>query len=134
MADTQQAARPLSPHLQIYRRTLTMMLSIIHRLTGIGLYMGTVLLAAWLIALAMGPEAYDSFMGLAGSLIGRLIMFGYTWALIHHMFGGIRHFIWDTGRGFGLGLVEVMAWIHVIASITLTVLVWVAGYMMLGAM
>lgn len=111
-----------------------MMLSIIHRLTGIGLYMGTVLLAAWLIALAMGPEAYDSFMGLAGSLIGRLILFGYTWALIHHMFGGIRHFIWDTGRGFGLGLVEVMAWIHVIASITLTVLVWVAGYMMLGAM
>ena len=102
MADTKvPAQRPLSPHLQIYRPMLTMMMSIVHRITGFGLYFGMLLLAWWLIAAASGPNAYAKFEWFMGTFIGRLILFGYTWALIHHMLGGIRHLIWDTGRGLG---------------------------------
>ncbi|MEX1084141.1 MAG: succinate dehydrogenase, cytochrome b556 subunit, partial [Xanthobacteraceae bacterium] len=89
--------RPLSPHLQIYRPTLTMTMSIVHRMTGVGLYFGTLILAWWLIATASGPNAYVGVERFLGSLFGRLILFGYTWALIHHMLGGIRHLIWDLG-------------------------------------
>ena len=93
MAETKApAARPLSPHLQIYRPTLTMMMSIVHRITGFGLYFGTLLLAWWFIA-AAGPNGYARFEWFIGSWIGRLILLGYTWALIHHMLGGIRHLI-----------------------------------------
>src|SRR5882672_7187093 len=92
--------RPLSPHLQIYRPLLTMMMSIVHRVTGAALYFGMLLLAWWLIAAASGPTAYANVEWFIGSLIGRLILFGYTWALIHHMLGGIRHLIWDTLNGF----------------------------------
>src|SRR6266705_1951125 len=91
--------RPLSPHLSIYRPMLTMMMSIVHRLTGAALYFGTLLVAWWLLAAASGLNAYANFQGFMGSLVGRLILFGYTWALLHHMLGGIRHLIWDTGHG-----------------------------------
>ena len=94
------AARPLSPHLQIYKPTLTMTMSIVHRVTGVGNYFGTLLLAWWFIA-AASPGSYAKFEWFAGSIIGRIILFGYTWSVIHHMLGGIRHLIWDTGRGFG---------------------------------
>ena len=80
---------------------LTMMMSIVHRITGAALYFGTLLLAWWLIAAASGPTPTRRSRWLHGALIGRLILFGYTWALIHHMLGGIRHLIWDTGHGFG---------------------------------
>ncbi len=92
--------RPLSPHLQIYTPMLTMMMSIVHRITGAALYFGMLLLAWWLIAAASGPNAYANVEWFMGSLIGRLILFGYTWALLHHMLGGIRHLIWDTLHGF----------------------------------
>lgn len=128
MADTPATERPLSPHLQIYRPMLTMMMSIAHRITGAGLYAGTLLVAWWLIALAAGPSAYADFTWFAGSIIGQLVLFGFTWALIHHMFGGIRHFIWDTGRGFDLDIIEVMARATLIGSLSLTVVVWVIGY------
>src|ERR1700729_828693 len=94
-------ARPLSPHLGIYRLTLTMMMSVVHRGTGIALYAGSVLLAWWLLAAASGPNAYALFQAVASSLIGRIVLFGYTFALVHHMLGGVRHLIWDTGAGFG---------------------------------
>ena len=93
--------RPLSPHLQIYKPILTMVMSILHRITGAALYFGTVLLAWWLIAAAAGPSYFDFVNGIYGSIIGRLILFGFTWALVHHMLGGLRHFIWDMGAGFG---------------------------------
>src|SRR3954463_7373179 len=82
---TARIERPLSPHLQTYRWTLTMALSIVHRGTGIALYFGTLLLAWWLIAAASGPTAYAHVQAFTGSFIGRLIAFGYTWALLHHM-------------------------------------------------
>src|SRR6202034_2673700 len=98
MAETKApTARPLSPHLQIYRPMLSMMMSIVHRITGFGNYFGMLLLAWWLIA-AASPNGYARFQWFAASLIGRLILFGFTWSVIHHMLGGIRHLIWDTGR------------------------------------
>src|SRR5579871_4098332 len=95
-----RAERPLSPHLQIYRPMLTMMMSIVHRITGAALYVGTLLLAWWLLAAASGPNAYATFQAVASSFIGRVVLLGYTWALVH-MLGGIRHLIWDSGHGFG---------------------------------
>ncbi len=133
MAETKApAARPLSPHLQVYRLTLTMVMSGFHRISGFVLYFGTLLLAWWLMAAASGPAGYARFEWFAGSLIGRLILFGYTWALIHHTLGGIRHLIWDTGRGFGAQQREWLAAATIIGSIVLTVIVWVIGYLAMG--
>jgi len=124
-----EAERPLSPHLQIYKPMLTMMMSIVHRMTGMALYFGTLLLVWWLVAAASGPEYFSFVSDLAGSLIGKLVLFGYTWALLHHMIGGIRHFIWDTGRGFELPTIELMAKLSIAASLALTALVWGTAYM-----
>jgi succinate dehydrogenase / fumarate reductase cytochrome b subunit len=120
--------RPLSPHLQIYRPMLTMMMSIIHRMTGAALYFGTLLLVWWLVALASGPDYFEFVQDIAGSFIGRLVLFGYTWALIHHALGGLRHLVWDTGRGFGLDTIEWMARLSLLGSIALTIIVWAIGY------
>jgi succinate dehydrogenase / fumarate reductase, cytochrome b subunit len=87
--------RPLSPHLQIYKPIPTMMASIIHRITGGALYFGTLLVAWWLIAIASGEPYYATAQAVFGSIIGRIVLFGYTWALIHHMLGGLRHLMWD---------------------------------------
>ena len=125
---------PLSPHLQIYAPMLTMMLSIVHRLTGAALYFGTLLLCWWLIAAATGPAYFAYVQDFMGSFIGRLILFGYTWALLHHMFGGLRHLFWDTGRGFDLPTAELTARWSIIGSVTTTIVVWIAGYWMMGAL
>ena len=137
MADAVQAPgggreRPLSPHLQIYRRSIHMMMSIVHRLTGVALYFGTLLLAAWLMAAAMGKDQFDFVNGLAASLPGKLVLFGYTWALIHHMFGGIRHLIWDTGRGLDLASVRRISWMTIIGSLLLTAAIWAWGLKLHG--
>ena len=84
-------SRPLSPHLQIYRPMLTMVMSIVHRITGVALYLGTVLLAAWLVSAAMGPAEFAFVNGLFAHPLGLLVLLGYSWALIHHMLGGVRH-------------------------------------------
>ena len=83
--------RPLTPHLRIYRLTFTMMMSIAHRITGASLYMGTLLLAWWLLAAAKGPETYATFQDFADGWLGKVILLGYTWAIIHHLLGGLRH-------------------------------------------
>ena len=120
-------SRPLSPHLSIYKMTLTMAMSIMHRITGVALYFGTVLLVWWLLAAASGANPYAKVQWFMGTIIGRLILFGYTWALIHHMYGGIRHLIWDTGRGFGATEREFLVWLGLIGSITTTVVLWIVG-------
>jgi succinate dehydrogenase / fumarate reductase cytochrome b subunit len=130
----QSPSRPLSPHIQIYRWTLTMMLSILHRATGVALYAGTILLAWWLLAAATGPQAYALVQEVSSAWYGRVVLFGYTWALLHHMFGGIRHFIWDTGRGFDLKTVEVLARVTAILPLILTLAVWVAAYVYSGVL
>jgi succinate dehydrogenase / fumarate reductase, cytochrome b subunit len=121
--------RPLSPHLQVYRWSWTMAMSIFHRVTGTANYLGTVLVAVWLLAMATSPAAYDAAQSFFGSLIGRLILFGYTWSLIHHMFGGIRHLIWDFGHGMEPGTRFNMARFTLIGSVVLTVLIWVVAAM-----
>src|SRR6476659_3395763 len=129
---TRVKGRPLSPHLQIYRITLTMAMSIVHRITGAGLYFGMALVAWWLTAAASGPNAYAMFEAFIGSLIGRLILFGYTWALIHHGLCGIRHLIWDMGRGFEPAERELLTLASLIGSIALTIVIWAVGYLVLG--
>ncbi|MBB5052107.1 succinate dehydrogenase / fumarate reductase cytochrome b subunit [Afipia massiliensis] len=119
--------RPLSPFMT-YRWTLTMAMSIVHRITGIALYVGTLLMAWWLIATASGPGAYANIQGFTSSWIGRVIVFGYTWALLHHMLSGIRHFIWDLGYGFGPSEREWLTRAALIGSITLTIVVWVVAF------
>ena len=128
MANDKSAARPLSPHLQIYRPMLTMMMSIMHRITGVGLYFGIVLLVWWLSAASISDGYFDFVQGFFGHWFGRLLLFGFTWALIHHALGGLRHLLWDTGRGFDLTLIEWLARANLAGSIVLTLLLWVVGY------
>lgn len=122
-----QAARPLSPHLQIYRWTWTMAMSIFHRITGGALYVGTLLLAVWLVAMATGPEAYDAVQWFFGSLVGRLVLFGYTMVLMHHMLGGVRHLLWDFGRGMGPNTRMNLARFTPVGAAVLTLAIWVAA-------
>ncbi len=129
MANTDlRGNRPLSPHLQVYRPLFTMMMSIMHRITGSALYVGTVLVVYWLLAAAAGPEYYETATDLFGSFLGRLILFGFTWALMHHMLGGIRHFIWDTGRGLDAVGRNFLARATLAGSLALTVILWIIGY------
>ena len=126
------AQRPLSPHLQIYRPMLTMMMSIVHRITGVALYFGTFLLVVWLIAAASSPEAFDKVNGLYGSWLGLLVLVGFSWALIHHTIGGVRHFVWDTGAGFGPQSRELLAKLTIGGSVVLTVLLWIVIWVVKG--
>jgi len=120
--------RPLSPHLQVYSPKVNMVMSILHRITGVALYAGTVLLAWWLVAVAVGPEYFAFVSGLFASPLGLLVLFGYTWALLHHLFGGIRHFIWDTGNGFDLVTVDRLCWLSLIGSVSLTLAIWAIAF------
>jgi succinate dehydrogenase / fumarate reductase cytochrome b subunit len=104
----------------------------VHRITGAALYFGTLLLVWWLIAVASGPNAYATVQWFMETLVGRLILFGYTWALIHHMLGGIRHLIWDTGRGFGPTEREWLTMATLVGSIGLTIVLWFVGYLIMG--
>ena len=126
--------RPLSPHLQVYAPLINMMMSIVHRITGAALYVGTLLLVWWLVAAAAGPAYYGYVMRLLGSPLGLLVLAGYTWALIHHMLGGVRHLVWDTGRGYDLKSVNRLAWGTVIGSLTLTVALWAFVLRMKGVL
>lgn len=121
-----KADRPLSPHLQIYRWKATMLASIVHRITGTALYFGTLLLAWWLIAAAAGPGPFGFANAVLGSWFGLLVLFGYSWALIHHMVGGLRHFVWDFGRGLGKPARDWLAVGNFVVSIALTVALWAA--------
>ncbi|MCW6507268.1 succinate dehydrogenase, cytochrome b556 subunit [Lichenifustis flavocetrariae] len=120
--------RPLSPHLQIYTPMLTMMMSIAHRITGVALYVGTLLLAWFLIALASGPDSFATVAWFMDSILGKLVLLGFTWALFHHLLGGLRHFLWDSGWGMDHPQREWLAQGTLIGGIVLTVLVWAAAF------
>ena len=125
-----KSGRPISPHLQIYRWPITMTMSILHRITGGALYFGTLLLAWWVIAAAAGPGYFETANAVFGSWIGRIVLFGYSWALIHHLLGGLRHFVWDFGAGFSKSARDGLAYANLIASVILTILVWVVGLLL----
>ena len=128
MSASKPKARPLSPHLQIYRPMLSMTMSILHRITGVALALGMLGMVWWLSAAATSDSYFASVQGFFYHWFGRLVLFGMSWALLHHMLGGFRHFIWDTGHGFGLKNVEWMVRINLIGSALLTVLIWVIAY------
>lgn len=107
--------------------------SILHRITGSALYFGTLLVAWWLIAAATSERHFEFVSWVFGTWIGQLVLLGYTWALMLHMLGGIRHLVWDTGAGLEKHTASKFAWATLLASVVLTVLIWVAGYMVRGS-
>lgn len=135
MAETKRVVeRPLSPHLGIYRMTITMAMSIMHRITGGALYFGTILLAAWLMAAAMGERQFAVVNEVFGHPLGKLVLFGYSWALIHHMLGGMRHLLWDTGRGLEPRSADILGWLSILGSLSLTVALWAVGLSLRGGL
>ncbi len=127
MADTsglRNDPRPLSPHLQIYRWQITMLMSIAHRITGVALAVGTLLLVWWLVALAAGPAAFAQAQGFIGSWFGLLLLFGWSVALFYHLCNGIRHLVWDAGRGFEISSMYASGYAVLAATAALTVIAW----------
>ncbi|MEP7186060.1 MAG: succinate dehydrogenase, cytochrome b556 subunit [Rhodanobacter sp.] len=130
MADTQ---RPLSPHLQIYKRQVQMMTSIVHRATGIALAVGSLLVVAGLMHLAAGEQSFNHFRAIIGSPIGMILMLGWTWAFFYHLCNGIRHLVQDAGAGYEIPQFIRSSWLSIAGSIVLTVLVWAYVLMAGGA-
>lgn len=127
-ADRPASKRPLSPHLQVYRPQLTSILSITHRGTGIFLALGALYLVSWLLAIASGPEAYASVSAFSASIVGRLLLLGWTFSLFYHLANGIRHLVWDAGIGLDLKTTYMSGWLVVVGAVVLTVIAWVAAY------
>lgn len=128
-----RVARPLSPHLQIYKMPISMLMSIVHRITGAALYFGSALLAWWLISAAVSPEYFNYVASWFQTWLGKVMMLGYTWALLHHMMGGLRHFVWDFGHGYELATVDKMSWGSLAASLIGTAAIWFCVSMNSGA-
>lgn len=120
--------RPLSPHLQVYKPQITTVLSILHRISGVALAAGTLLLVCWLVSGASGPQAFAGIQGFIASFLGRLLLFGWTVALFYHLFSGIRHLAWDAGKGFEKAQYTASGWAVVIATAIASLGTWVIGY------
>ncbi|MEN3931542.1 succinate dehydrogenase, cytochrome b556 subunit [Microvirga sp. W0021] len=127
--DKASRQRPLSPHIQIYGWSWTMVMSGFHRATGFALYFGMGLFALWLVLLTT-PSTNELAYWLVSNIIGWIVPFGFSWGLIHHLLGGIRHFIWDMGKGFDPVSRRNMAIYTLVGSTTLTLLLWVVGFML----
>ena len=123
------SARPLSPHLQVWRFHVTMLGSILHRISGTGLYAGALLLAGWALALASGPDAYGTYMALLGSIPGKLVLFAITLGFFYHLAKGVQHLIWDTGRGFTLPSANAGSIACIAVAIIASVAVWYVAAM-----
>jgi succinate dehydrogenase / fumarate reductase cytochrome b subunit len=119
--------RPLSPHLQIYRLPLVAILSITHRISGVALSAGTLLLAIWLGSAAYGPDSFNLISEFMGSWLGLVILFGFSAAFYFHLCNGVRHLLWDTGRGFELSTVRASNRLVIAAAVLLTLATWVVG-------
>lgn len=133
MAEAAEAARPKSPHLTIWRWTVTMASSITHRATGIALYGGAVLLAVWFFAAALAPQFYAPVRAFVGSPFGLVIFFGFAWSLVFHTLNGLRHLYWDSGRGLAPKTASMTSWITYAASLIITVAVFAAASWAPGA-
>ena len=119
--------RPLSPHISIYRWPITMVLSILHRATGIAMSVGLIVLVAWLFDAASGPEAYAVFQSAMGSLLGKLLLIGWSLAFFYHLSNGVRHLLWDTGRGMEKDQANRSSWAVLVGTLVLTALFWWAA-------
>ena len=116
--------RPLSPHLSIYRWPITMATSILHRATGVAMAVGFIVFVGWLFDAASGPDVYALFLGAMDTTIGRLLLIGWSYAFFYHLLNGIRHLVWDTGRGFEKGQASASAWFVIVTSVVLTAAFW----------
>ncbi|MBA5724163.1 succinate dehydrogenase, cytochrome b556 subunit [Candidatus Liberibacter sp.] len=116
--------RPLSPHLQIYKLIPTMLMSIMHRITGGILYFGMILVSLWFLSLATGSGAFELFRFYADYMLFKVVFFAYSWAVIHHMLGGIRHLVWDLGFCFEKHLSTRLAKIHIVSSSVIVMVIW----------
>ena len=116
--------RPLSPHLSIYRWPITMATSILHRATGVALAVGFILFVFWLAEAASGPDAYAVFSTAMGSIIGRILLLGWSWAFFYHLANGIRHLVWDVGFGFEKAQANTSSWFVIVTSVVLTAAFW----------
>lgn len=125
--------RPLSPHLQVYKPQLTSVMSILHRATGIALAVGTLLLVWWLVAAATGESAFGDVQAFIGSFIGRILLFGWSFAIFYHLCNGLRHLFWDAGKGLELETAYTNGRIVIGAAIVLTLAAWIWGYASMGA-
>ena len=122
MADVDPGKRPLSPHLTIYRPQVTSISSIFIRITGNALVFSTLLLVAWFLAAAIGPKTFNAMHFIINSWFGKIMMILSLWALWYHSLGGIRHLVWDTGRGLELKTAEIMGWAMILGSFLLTII------------
>ena len=120
--------RPLSPHISVYRWQLTSVMSILHRISGVVLGGGALLLTWWLVAAVEGAEEFARVQAIIGSWFGRLVLLGFSLALFYHLCNGIRHLVWDLGYGFELNTVYRSGWTVVVATLALTLLSWLLGY------
>ena len=118
------APRPLSPHLQVYRWQVQMVSSILHRITGVALAVGSLVVVSGLVTLAGGEDEFNEFRQLVGSPLGMLLMIGWSWALFYHLCNGIRHLIQDGGAGFEIPQFVRSSWLSAIGSVVLTLAVW----------
>ena len=121
--------RPLSPHLQVYRPQMTSVMSILHRAAGVVLTTGTLIMAAWLVSLALGKEAYDVVVMVIGHPLGQFVLFGYSVALIYHALNGVRHLGWDLGFGLSIPQVYKNGQIVLFLTVVLTMGLWSAVWM-----
>ena len=119
--------RPLSPHLQVYRWQMTSVLAILHRGTGLFLVLGTLMIAFWVITLALGHDVFTSYQIWLGSLLGKIFLAGWSFCLFYHWANGIRHLLWDAGLGYEIGQVYMTGWIVVLVSVVLTGLLWLSA-------
>lgn len=116
--------RPLSPHISIYRWPITMVLSIVHRATGVAMSIGLIVLAAWLINIAGGAADYAQFTDLMSTLVGRVLLIGWSFAFFFHLANGVRHLVWDAGYGFEKHQAAASAWFVLLAAIVTTAAYW----------
>ena len=124
--------RPVSPHLQIYKPQLTSVLSFLHRISGVILAFGAILVAVWLSSIAYNQELFEAIFAFLSGVLGRTFLFAWTLTLFYHLCNGVRHLFWDSGRGFELKQVYLSGWAAIFATIVLTVLVWTVGYTACG--
>ncbi len=122
MAEVKRVERPLSPHLQIYRPQMTSVSSILTRITGNALIVGVILAVWWLLAAATSPAYFNVANAVATSWFGDLVFTGSLWAVWYHYLAGLRHLLWDTGRGMDIETAEKLGWACVIGSVVLTLI------------
>lgn len=124
--------RPLSPHIQIYRPQITSVLSIVHRITGVALTFGTLFLTWWLVSAAYGPDAFATAQAFLGSIVGHLLLWGFTFAVFYHLGNGVRHLLWDFGWGFELPQLRQSGVLMVAFAVIATLITLIAGYALAG--